>query len=529
MPHIGAANRRGIVGPWGKSRQEDKAMSIATASDFEIAPARPLLRPLISATGCVVLADWLFYGWQIGISVAVFFSVLGIVVVASNGVHTTRNIQIVMSAAFIAGLLALIEDVNTLSMIVGALATAMFVIVITAEETSPWQRYLFEAATTPFRGPFRLGGDVFGALRHMKIWTPGWLGSLISWIVPLSVFAVFLALFSSSANPLIENRLMQVDLRAFFNLLDANRIWFWILVACTIWPLLRRRIRREPTPELEPRPTNAVESSDLDYLLGIQAVTRSLVLFNVLFALQTGLDLVYLWGGVALPDGLTYAEYAHRGAYPLIATALLAAGFALIAMRPGGPAEKSGLIRPLVLVWTGQNVLLVISSILRLDLYVAAYSLTYLRLAALVWMGLVAGGLLLMLIQIMLKKPNSWLVAANAATLALVLYGCCLINAPQVIASYNVEHCREVGGPGPNLDLKYLFSLGPQVLPILEPRLLHIPMLKPDVEQFRFGQDYEARRRLQNWRAWSFRAWRLERYLSNNPYTPSYLSKSDKG
>jgi hypothetical protein len=344
MPHIGAANRRGIVGPWGKSRQEDKAMAIATASDFEIAPARPLLRPLAAAAACVALADWLFYGWQIGISVAVFFSVLGIVAVASNGVHTTRNIQIVMSAAFIAGLLALIEDVNTWSMIVGALATAMFVIVITAEETSPWQRYLFEAATTPFRGPFRLGGDVFGALRHMKIWTPGWLGSLIAWIVPLSVFAVFLALFSS-ANPLIENRLMQVDLRAFFNLLDANRIWFWILVACTIWPLLRRRIRREPTPELEPRPTNAVESSDLDYLLGIQAVTRSLVLFNVLFALQTGLDLVYLWGGVALPDGLTYAEYAHRGAYPLIATALLAAGLARGEVR-ADPAAGSGLDRP---------------------------------------------------------------------------------------------------------------------------------------------------------------------------------------
>jgi hypothetical protein len=32
-----------------------------------------------------------------------------------------------------------------------------------------------------------------------------------------------------------------------------------------------------------------------------------------------------------------------------------------------------------------------------------------------------------------------------------------------------------------------------------------------------------------NWRAWGFRAWRLERYLSNNPHTSSYLSKSDKG
>ena len=40
------------------------------------------------------------------------------------------------------------------------------------------------------------------------------------------------------------------------------------------------------------------------------------------------------------PTASTYAAYAHRGAYPLIATALLAAGFVLVAMRPGGPAEN---------------------------------------------------------------------------------------------------------------------------------------------------------------------------------------------
>jgi hypothetical protein len=531
MPHIGAANRRGIVGSWGKSHQENQTMSIATASDFEIAPTRPLLMPLISAAACVALADWLFYGWQIGISLALFLAVLGVIAVASNRERATRNNQIAMSTLFVAGLLPLIEDVNILSVIVSALATALFVIVITTCETLSWRRNLFEAVVAPFRGPFQLAGDLFGALRLMKRQTPEWLslGSLIGWIIPLSVFMIFLALFSSG-NPLIEYRLTQIDLRVLFNVLDLQRMAFWLLVLCAIWPLILRRIRRIPNQAPESSSAVATEPSDFDYLFGVQAMLRSLVLFNALFALQTGLDLVYLWGGATLPDGLSHAEYAHRGAYPLIVTALLAAGFVLVAMRPGGPAEQSRLIRPLVLVWTGQNILLVVSSILRLDLYVAAYSLTYLRLAAFIWMGLVATGLLLMLIQIALKKPNSWLVTANAATLALVLYGCCFLNAPWVVASYNVDHCREAGGTGPNLDLKYLFSLGPQVLPALEPRLQQIPALQPYVEGFRFEQDISAlRMRPGNWRAWGFRAWRLERYLSNNPYTSSYLSKSDKG
>jgi hypothetical protein len=381
--------------------------------------------------------------------------------------------------------------------------------------------------TVPLRGPFRLAGDLFGALRHMKAWTPGWLGSLVSWIVPLSIFAVFVTLLSS-ANPLIEHRLMQIDLRVLLDYFDLSRTLFWLLIICMIWPLIHRRIKPRPVRQAEPSATAAAPSAP-DYLLGVQAMSRSLILFNALFALQSGLDLVYLWGGAILPDGMSHAEYAHRGAYPLIATALLAAGFVLIAMPPNGPAQRSRLIRPLVLLWVGQNILLVISAIFRLDLYVAAYSLTYLRLAAFIWMALVAAGLVLILIQIELRKSNSWLLSANAVSLALVLYGCCFINAPRLVASYNVEHCREIDGAGPKLDLKYLFSLGPEVLPILEPRLQNIATLKPDVEQFRFGQDYEYRRRLRNWRAWSFRAWRLDRYFANNPYTLLNPGTSDRG
>jgi hypothetical protein len=504
-------------------------MSIAAASDLEMAPAaaRPIVRPLLSAAACVALADWLFYGWPIGIWLALFLAVLGVTAVAGNAVHATRKIQIVMTAVFAAGLLALVEDVNFLSVIAGTLATAMFVIVMTAREASSWQRDLFEAATTPLRGPFQMAGDIFRALRHMKMWTPAWLGWLVAWIVPLGIFAVFLALFAS-ANPLIENQLLRIDLRALFNLLDSWRMASWVLIACVIWPLIRRRMRRKPAEQSESRTVATAEPSDLDYLLGVQAMSRSLILFNALFALQSGLDLTYLWGGAALPDGMSHAEYAHRGAYPLVATALLAAGFVLVAMRPGGPAEHSRLIRPLVLAWIGQNILLVISSILRLDLYVAAFSLTYLRLAALIWMVLVATGLALILIQIVLRQSNSWLLSANAISLALVLYGCCFINAPWLVASYNVEHCREIGGTGPNLDLNYIASLGPQALLALEPHRKQVPALLINMD-LRFPRARDSLARSENWRAWSFRTWRLERYLANNPNILPTLSDNSKG
>jgi hypothetical protein len=503
-------------------------MSIATASDFEIAPApaRPLVKPLVLAAGCVALADWLFYGWQIGISLALFMAALGTAGVAGNRVHATRRIRIVMTCVFVAGLLALIEHVNALSVTVAALATALFVIVVTAREASSWPWQVLEAATIPLRGPFQLAGDLFGALQSMKGRIPDWLnmGSLVAWIIPLAACFVFLSLFAT-ANPLIEYRLQQIDLRAIFNLLSPARIGFWILLACVIWPLLLRRAQRPLVWPSQPR--LATGPSELDHLFGVQSVTRSLVLFNVLFALQSGLDLTYLWGGASLPHGMTYAYYAHRGAYPLIATALLAAGFVLIAMRPGGPAEQSGLIRPLVLLWTAQNLLLVVSSIFRLDLYVAAYSLTYLRLAAFIWMGLVAAGLVLMLIQIKLRKPNSWLITANAVSLALVLYACCFVNAPRLVASYNVEHSRENGGTGPYLDLRYLASLGPQALPPVEAYVNKIPVLWSIARDTR--QNYAPQRRAANWRGWDFRTWRLDRYLANNPDMTQKFLDGGKG
>ena len=94
----------------------------------------------------------------------------------------------------------------------------------------------------------------------------------------------------------------------------------------------------------------------------------------------------------------------HRGAYPLIVTALLAAAFVLVAMRPG--ARRSAPADPLARSFSvvAQNVLLVISSILRLDLYVEIYSLTYWRVAAFIWMMLVAIGLLLIVARIALGR-----------------------------------------------------------------------------------------------------------------------------
>jgi hypothetical protein len=267
---------------------------------------------------------------------------------------------------------------------------------------------------------------------------------------------------------------------------------------------------------------NAEAPADFLTLFGAGTILRSLILFNALFAFQTVLDLVFLWGNAKLPSGISYADYAHRGAYPLIVTALLSAGFVLAAMRPGGAAEQSKIIRPLVYLWLGQNVMLVISSMLRLSRYVEIYMLTGWRIAALVWMLLVAVGLVLIVTRIILGQSGGWLVRMNLISLTATLYVCALINFPDIIAEYNVSHSKEATGKGVNLDDYYLASLGPQALPALD-RARLLPMVHiGDCGRNRLLSIQAAD--MASWRAWGFRSWRLQRYLDAHQDKPSSAS-----
>jgi hypothetical protein len=163
--------------------------------------------------------------------------------------------------------------------------------------------------------------------------------------------------------------------------------------------------------------------------------------------------------------------------------------------------------------------MLVISSILRLDLYVQVYSLTYWRVAALVWMIIVAIGLVLIVARIALNRGNKWLVQANLASLTAVFYICAFINFPLVIADYNVSHSKELSGKGVPLDFSYVKCLGPQALPAIDRYLRH-PNRQADRTYFDMDNTREAlvirhRSKFAPWRAWSFRGWRLQQYLDS--------------
>lgn len=309
-----------------------------------------------------------------------------------------------------------------------------------------------------FHGVVALVGPLLDAWRLWAVWQGRnrrvrLLAVIGALALPVVGGGVFLALFAT-ANPVIAELLDKLVLPS----LDIGRLIFWGFVGMTVWAVFRPRRLRRTFALFDP------QASGLLPEVGVVSVGLSLVVFNALFALQNGLDIAFLWSGARLPAGLTLAGYAHRGAYALIFTALLAGLFVLAALRPGSATARTPAIRWLVTGWVAQNLFLVASSMLRTFDYIDAYSLTRFRIAALVWMGLVAVGLVLITWRLLRDRSAAWLLNANAAAAVLVLGAVSVTDLGEVAAAWNVRHAREVGGRGVELDLCYLRGLGASAL-----------------------------------------------------------------
>lgn len=438
----------------------------------------------------VALSDWLFWHESPGLSLALF--AVAILVVASAGTRPHRThwrpaVLMLFAAA------PVVEHVQVLSVSFLALGLAGALIwtrrpeMPLAETAGRALAFLCRlpgrwiASLSPRHGQFvRAVRNTRGrrALRRL----------LRDWAFPLAG-GLILAALMMQANPVLA-RALQVDLDLWAML---SRGLFWIGVAVLLAPLLARDL---PEP-VETRGKASVSTARLG--LNSASVLRALVLFNAVIGVQTATDVSILTFGAALPEGMSMAEYAHRGAYPLLATALLAGTFALAA-RPFLGEHRA--IRPLLLLWLLQNMALCGAAMLRLDHYIDAFGQTYLRLYALIWMGLVAAGLGVVAVQVLCKRPNLWLITRCSALGLAMLYVCSFLNFAQIIAAQNLAR--------PNFDAGYVCSLGPMAHAALRAAAARPDLIleEPAPCASLVGPT------IKGWRDWGFRSWRVNRYAA---------------
>ncbi|SMY06148.1 DUF4153 domain-containing protein [Flavimaricola marinus] len=453
---------------------------------------------IAGAVALVVLADLLIWAvaWP-GVSLAVFAVAIAVAAASVLGRVQARAAWIAASG-LILGLLPIVEQVGLLSLLFGVVGLAWALVWLALGSRAKASLWLRAMVRLPAAGVAQIWVDGAGAARATLGVRPGGRGlwALVQgWGLTVGLGAVFAALLVMG-NPLLDVWL--ANLAATFSgaHLSPDRVVFWAVIAALVWPALRLTALR---PTLEVPLGWQMPRGRAFGLFTPETVVRALVLFNAIFAVQTLTDATYLWGGVRLPEGLSYAAYAHRGAYPLLATALLAGLFALLTQPfwAGRP-----ILRTLLAIWVAQNVLLVASSALRLELYVEVYGLTRLRFAAFVWMSLVAAGLALMLVQMARGQSVAWLMARSFGLAGVVLYGLCFFNIDGYVARHNLSQ------PALVLDYSYLCDLGAGAAPAIAEHLADgtaqpcsVPIVREPVD----------------WREWGYRNARLRHSLAAVP------------
>lgn len=433
---------------------------------------------------CVIVADQMMWATGAGLGFVVWVLSIGLAVHVTLWVDVARSRGLRAWAVLVISVLPAIDLVQGVSVgiaLIGLFGFATYLCL------SRWDvgvmirsviRLPFVGAAQNLRDLVTLGqaAPTKASLRQ----------AVLDWAFPLGAGAVFVALMVY-ANPVVDQWVMQLSSLDGGLSVKPLRVIFWVLVACSIWPLLRLT----KIDKALGKPFAARTARARPFWLNGRSVLRALLVFNLIFGAQTLMDMGYLWGGVALPEGMTYASYAHRGAYPLMIAALLAGIFALIA---GAFLDEHAHLRSLMYLWVGQCVFLVVSSILRLDLYVDAYGLTRMRFAALAWMIVVALGLVLIILQIAARYPVGWFAVHAAGLTILALYTVALINVDGLIARHNLSADKP--------DSYYLCSLGEGATPALVAARHPCGLQRPSISK------------PGDWREWGYRNARLRRSLA---------------
>jgi len=460
----------------------------------------PLAAKAGAALTMVAIAETVFHpGSEVGGMLGVFALAMLVAVIATRSVvlrSVPARIALLAAAAYA---LVLIDDPNPLALLLFAVALSLATLLPQRafDHALRWVPRLVWHGLTAIARPVRdIAWSSAAGRRRGGTRGPRAIAAML--VLPVVGSVLFLTLFAN-ANPVIGQAFDRVALPDLVTV-----IWrglFGGLVFTATWAMLRPRLPHAMFGD------TAFDGDRARYDAGLAAIVTSLVAFNAIFAMQNALDVAFLWSGAALPAGVTMAGYAHRGAYALIVAALLAAMFVLGTLRPGSAAANSPMARILVTVWIVQTLLLVASSALRLFDYIEAYSLTTLRLAALLWMALVATGLALILWRLLAGRSAGWLINANALAAALVLSLCSAMDLGATAAAWNARVALRQGRDGPPLDLCHLERLGPSGLIALATLERHAasPVLRDRLAFLRDKALADTEALQGDWRSWSGR------------------------
>jgi hypothetical protein len=189
-----------------------------------------------------------------------------------------------------------------------------------------------------------------------------------------------------------------------------------------------------------------------------------LTCINGLYLVFAAIQLTYLTGAfqAALPDSLTYAEYARRGFFELAAVSSINLVLVLLAVKTAGRSGRAGrLLRAEALLLLAGSLVQWASAIFRMKMYVDAYGLTQLRFLVTAFMILQLALFLLLLVKELRPGLPLFKLAACVALAALIILN--HVDGDAWIARYNAARYQITG----HIDAAYFDVLSSSAVPAM--------------------------------------------------------------
>lgn len=192
----------------------------------------------------------------------------------------------------------------------------------------------------------------------------------------------------------------------------------------------------------------------------VLAITVTSII-TAIYLFFCGIQVVYLTFGnyLALPDGYTYAEYAHEGFYELLTVCILNLVIVLVASYFFG---ESGALKVILTIICACTYIMLVSSAYRMYLYVREYDLTRLRVYVLY--GLFVLAILLVGVIIYIYRESFPLFRYGIAILTGAIIILVYSHPTALIARYNIYQMTDRHS---TVDIRHLTKLGTDAIPAI--------------------------------------------------------------
>ncbi len=199
----------------------------------------------------------------------------------------------------------------------------------------------------------------------------------------------------------------------------------------------------------------------LDEKIELQSGVVLFALLNFMILAINVLDISFVWTGMKLPEGFTYAEYLHKGIFTLIFSCVMAILLILLMFRGKlNFIEKNKSLKILAYAWIIQNIFMALSCALRNGIYISTYALTYRRIIIFMLLALLVIGLITAFIKILRTKNIYYLFRSNSFAILIVFIAVSLFNWDAVITKFNLKNSEHP-------DIDYLVDMNSAGLPHL--------------------------------------------------------------